>query len=309
MKLPFNIRHPGNQRLHWRSPALAGCLSACVLVALLRGVSASAAEPATNLVDIATNTVTAPDAPAQPVPPEVTNEPSPSADLVLTNEPAPTNSVEPSNAPAENTNQVTKSWRRERTRKRDLAASSTSAVSNSVVQPRTETGPAAEGRDGRRQPNNPTREFASFKIISERNIFDPNRRSRRSSGPAPKPKVVDSFGLVGVMSYEKGTFAFFDGSSSQFKKVLKTEDEIAGYKLMSIAPNAVKLSSGTNELTLPIGGQLRREEEGEWLLSTQSEAYAASSSSISSEASASTTPASGPDNDTLKKMRERREKE
>jgi hypothetical protein len=74
------------------------------------------------------------------------------------------------------------------------------------------------------------------------------------------------------MSYEKGLFAFFDGTSSDYRKVLKTQDAIAGYKVMDIAPNQVKLASGTNEVTLPVGMQMRRKEEGGWTLSTRAEA-------------------------------------
>ena len=73
------------------------------------------------------------------------------------------------------------------------------------------------------------------------------------------------------MSYEKGLFAFFDGTSSEYRKVLKRTDTIAGYKVEDIAPNHVKLASGTNEFDLPVGMQMRREEEGDWLLTTRTE--------------------------------------
>ena len=86
----------------------------------------------------------------------------------------------------------------------------------------------------------------------------------------PTPKSFDSLTLVGTMSYEKGTFAFFDGTSSEYKKALKLTDAIAGYKVTNIAPNGVKLASGTNELELSVGAQLRREEDGPWLLASQS---------------------------------------
>ena len=75
--------------------------------------------------------------------------------------------------------------------------------------------------------------------------------------------------LVGTMTYEKGTFAFFDGTSSDYKKALKLTDTIAGYKVTTIAPNGVKLASGTNEVELSVGAQLRREEDGPWLLAGQ----------------------------------------
>ena len=53
---------------------------------------------------------------------------------------------------------------------------------------------------------------------------------------------------------------------------------IAGYKVANIAPNGVKLAAGTNELELSVGMQLRREEDGPWLLAGQSRSYAATAS-------------------------------
>jgi len=150
------------------------------------------------------------------------------------------------------------------------------------------------------------RDFSSFKIISDRNIFDPNRGPRRAAGPRERQAKVDSFSLVGIMSYEKGSFAFFDGSSSDYKKALKLNDSIAGYKLMSIAPTSIKLVSGTNEVQLQVGTQMRREDEGAWAVSSKPETLSASTSTSSS----SSPPASsGADSDILKKLMQRREQE
>ena len=131
----------------------------------------------------------------------------------------------------------------------------------------------------------------------------------------PKPKNVDSLTLVGTMSYEKGTFAFFDGTSSDYKKALKLTDAIAGYRVTNIAPNSVKLASGTNELELSVGAQLRREEDGPWLLASQAGTYAATPASTSTNAAANPTTtgsdatSGGADDDRLKKLMQRREKE
>ena len=162
-----------------------------------------------------------------------------------------------------------------------------------------------------------TLDYAAFKVIVDRNIFDPNRYPHRPGAPpvASKPKSVDSLTLVGTMSYEKGTFAFFDGTSSEYKKALKLTDSIAGYKVTNIAPNAVKLASGTNELELRVGAQLRREEDGPWLLAGQSASYATTPGSTSTGGAAATTTTSsgaasgGEDSDIIKKLMQRREKE
>jgi len=162
-----------------------------------------------------------------------------------------------------------------------------------------------------------TLNYASFKVIVDGNIFDPNRTSRRRGEPAvhPTPTRVDSLTLVGTMTYEKGTFAFFDGTSSEYKKALKLTDSIAGYKVANIAPNGVKLASGTNELELSVGAQLRREENGPWLLTSQSTSYAATPASTSTNAVAATTAtgsdaaSGGAESDIIKKLMQRREKE
>ncbi len=159
-----------------------------------------------------------------------------------------------------------------------------------------------------------TLDYAAFKVIVDRNIFDPDRNPRRGSGPRTPPKSFDSLTLVGTMTYEKGTFAFFDGTSSDYKKALKLTDSIAGYKVTSIAPKGVKLAAGTNELDLSVGAQLRREEDGPWLLSSQSISYAATAGSTSTNGAAATTTGSdatsgSAQSDMIKRLMQRREKE
>ncbi len=149
-------------------------------------------------------------------------------------------------------------------------------------------------------------DYANFKIVADRNIFDPNRYPARVRPPSQQT-LVDSFSLVGTMSYEKGTFAFFSGSSSQYQKALKTSETIAGYKITNIGENTVKLTEGTNQIELRIGMQMRREEEGPWTLSRGSQAYAATPASSNSTSTDSIP--SGPGSDVLKRLMQRREQE
>jgi hypothetical protein len=156
-------------------------------------------------------------------------------------------------------------------------------------------------------------DYAAFRVIVDGNIFDPNRTSRRPGATRARvaPRSVDSLTLVGIMTYEKGTFAFFDGTSSDYKRALKLTDSIAGYKVTNITPNSVKLASGTNELDLSVGAQLRREEDGPWLLSSQSASYAAAPASASTNPTATGSDAAsgGAESDVLKRLMQRREKE
>jgi hypothetical protein len=124
-------------------------------------------------------------------------------------------------------------------------------------------------------------DFASFQIIGQRNIFDPNRvPHRRSSGSAAR--VVDSFSFVGTMSYAKGNFAFFDGTSPDFRKVLELEGSIADFKVIAITPKSVTMVSGTNETVLPLGTQMRRDDNGHWVVSNETASYASTGSSSAS---------------------------
>ena len=125
-------------------------------------------------------------------------------------------------------------------------------------------------------------DLASFKIITDRNIFNSNRSSR-SRGDEKKPaSKVELFALTGTLTYEKGTFAFFDGSSAEYRKVLKPEGKIAGYQITEIGPDAAKLDAGEQKVEMRVGMQMRREDGGEWKLSAAPAPPPSSSSSSSS---------------------------
>lgn len=121
--------------------------------------------------------------------------------------------------------------------------------------------------------NAPTKlTYDSFRTVSDRNIFNPSRyargpgrtNTRTSSTPASR---VESFTLVGIMAYEKGVFAFFDGSKGDYKQALQTDGKIGDYKVVSVTTDDVKLVAGTNTFDLRVGMQMRREDEGEWFSS------------------------------------------
>ena len=128
----------------------------------------------------------------------------------------------------------------------------------------------ASGLPASAQPTNrPGRaDFSAFKLVTDRNIFDPRRRgySRETrQRDSSRPRRLEYVTLVGTMSYEeKGPLAFFDGTSSDYRKVLKPAETIAGYRVTDIGPSFVKLAVGTNEFDLRVGMQLRRDEDGKW---------------------------------------------
>src|SRR5258708_13203971 len=133
-------------------------------------------------------------------------------------------------------------------------------------------------------------DYALFNIVTERNIFNSHRSAKYKPATEPGPQAkIDSFALVGTMSYNKGPFAFFEGTSSDYRKALKLEDAIAGFKVAEIAPAFVKLASPSNELELQVGMELRRENKGPWRLSSPSELPLAGAPSTTTVAQNQTT--------------------
>ena len=175
---------------------------------------------------------------------------------------------------------------------------------------------------------------SALRFVAERNIFNATRSGvGEVRVPSRRATTVEFFTLVGTMDYEKGTFAFFDGSSSQYTKVIQADSVIAGHKLLDVTANSVKLEAEGKEIELPVGSQMRREDEGAWQVaearaglsvasngngdsSGRSERSDYSSRSRRNDISESNTRSSGSaasssenENEVLKRLMERREKE
>ena len=156
-------------------------------------------------------------------------------------------------------------------------------------------------------------DFPSFRIIAERNIFNPDRYARtgRASRQSTSPSVP-AFSLVGTLQYQKGMFAFFDGNASDYRRVLQRNETIAGYTVTEITPGVVKLAAGGKSIEMKVGMQMRQESAGKWELSGQSElpaGTAADAASASDETPAAGDSSSGEPNDVLKKLMKQREQE
>src|SRR4029077_17773290 len=168
---------------------------------------------------------------------------------------ASTNDIAQSNSPSQTTarspsqNRAASDVRSQaddrQTRRRDRestgrAESSALAVDTEPRSARIQANAPARSSDNSGRPD-----FSNFALIAQRNIFDPDRRPHevRSTGPVTRAPRVESFALVGVMSYDKGTFAFFDGTRSDYQKALKVDDTIAGYRVSNIDAETVKLAA------------------------------------------------------------------
>lgn len=128
----------------------------------------------------------------------------------------------------------------------------------------------------------PVKSFEDFKILYERNVFNPNRRPQRAGTVEyVKPKKVEGFSLVGTMIYEQGSYAFFNGSEAKYRTAVTVSNSLAGLKLIDITPNSVKFNSASNILELTMDKQLKREDEGEWQLVTGAGSWDAPAASSS----------------------------
>ena len=152
-------------------------------------------------------------------------------------------------------------------------------------------------------------DFSAFRAISEKNIFNLNRTARRR-GRNRTQQAGDAFYLVGTMSYEKGTFAFFDGTGSEYRKILQKAGAIAGYQVMEITPTSVKLETGGKHVTMKVGTQMRHEDQGGWQLVANSELPASPAEDVApADGDTTSSSSSGEPNDVLKRLMQRREQE
>ncbi len=138
------------------------------------------------------------------------------------------------------------------------------AVGFNLAAQSTNSPAVTNGPPARVEPAPPATGESAFSIIAERNIFNANRSGGRVQLESRRPAQIETFTLVGTMAYEKGAFAFFEGSSSEFTKAMKTNSVIAGHKLVDIYANSVKLQADGKEIELPVGSQMRREDAGLW---------------------------------------------
>lgn len=153
--------------------------------------------------------------------------------------------------------------------------------------------------------------FESFRIILDRNIFDPNRRQERpkSSRPQPTstPARTEQISLIGTILYEQGSFAFFEGTEPEYDAIVKLGERIAGYRVAEIHSANVILEKDKQRMELRVGLGLSRQGEEEWaiaLIERDADREAEAGSSSDGDDSSDQ-----PANDVLKRLMERRRQE
>ena len=157
-------------------------------------------------------------------------------------------------------------------------------------------------------------DFDSFKIITQRNIFDPTRTGRRRPTAGPQRRI-ERISLVGTIIDPKGEAAFFTGSGVP-DKPLKVGDSVKDLKVVQITEDGARLKDQSNTFVLDFESRrsLRREENGPWQGSsdTSDPTPVASANTDEAGSSASTPvikPASGPDSDIIERLRKRKMEE
>lgn len=158
-------------------------------------------------------------------------------------------------------------------------------------------------------------DYSAFAIINDRNIFSPTRtRSVRRDENSDRPKTpqIDTLALVGTMSYAKGTFAFFDGSSGSYRKSAKIGEAVAGFTVTGITNTGASICLGTNIFHLNVGGRLRREDDGDWKVAESNTAFETASTKTGAESKSEggdSAKGDGGESEILKRLLEKREKE
>ena len=112
----------------------------------------------------------------------------------------------------------------------------------------------------------PLATFEGFRLISDRNIFNPNRTGRRDRSTEESAPRLDVITLVGTMESDRGLRAFFEGSASAFRKALRVGDSVESFKVTQVSPTGAELEREGKPFSMRVGQQLRRPDGGEWNL-------------------------------------------
>lgn len=113
----------------------------------------------------------------------------------------------------------------------------------------------------------PTAAFDTFRLITDRNIFNPNRTGRRERTFEEAPPRVDVISLVGTMESDKVPRAFFDSADTAFRKAVHVGDMIDKFKVSQISAQAVELERDGKTFSVRVGQELRRPEGADWNIS------------------------------------------
>ncbi len=120
-------------------------------------------------------------------------------------------------------------------------------------------------------------DFESFRIIVDRNVFDPNRVPVREQEPVIESiPVIETFSLFGTMvseegayAFEEGAHAFFGGTKASYDAVFDVGGIIEGHRIVKIETDCVTLEKDGHRIELTVGSGMSRAGEGEWKIASK----------------------------------------
>lgn len=153
--------------------------------------------------------------------------------------------------------------------------------------------------------------FDAFRVIGERNIFDPNRfpRVTRTASPEASTPSDEVVTLVGTLQYEKGTYVFFDGSRPDFRQVLPVGGKIADHTIKSIDAKGATFEGPDGSISLRVTDQLRRSPGGTWKITAAPAPLPNIVSSPSADSGRATAAVPANASDALRRLMEKRQKQ
>ncbi|MBX3729530.1 MAG: hypothetical protein KF858_10130 [Candidatus Sumerlaeia bacterium] len=119
------------------------------------------------------------------------------------------------------------------------------------------------------RPSTARSSFDEYRLITERNIFNPNRRapSARPSGPTRTPApVVRNILLTGTLVSGNGPVAFFHDDGREHSGARRERDAVVGWTIESITTKGVVVFDGTRRQEWAVGTPMRRIADGNWYL-------------------------------------------
>lgn len=150
----------------------------------------------------------------------------------------------------------------------------------------------------------PASGFDAFRIIAERNIFNPNRVGLTRAAPEAQPPRTDEIALVGTVEFGGQRVALFESAEAAFRKSVREGETIGDFTVAKVGAAGVELVREGRTLPLRVAEQLRRPEGGEWSVVAAPDAPRADARA---EAAAPEIPADA--SEVLKRLMRQREKQ
>jgi hypothetical protein len=178
-----------------------------------------------------------------------------------------------------------------------LVAQAAERRRGSDAAPTAAAGPVAAGATA------PAGSLEAFALVTERNIFNPNRTARTRAASEEKPVRTEEVALVGVIGFGASTAAVFHSADPRLRGEAAAGGQLADFTVIAVSPAGVELRAGERTYSLAVAQRLTRVEGGEWTASAASVPEARSRT----EAAPVEVPANA--SEVLKRLMKQREKQ